>query len=551
MAEPKKKSGPPSPAGKPQAEGSAVPSPLSGLLPREELDTLSTLQLIDLIVSKLPQRHPAILDMVYLRERIASMEETNDEARQAIEKMDAIIEKLRSPAFRVGTLLMPIQPDQGYVCRIDPQLPLASLQVGQRVLLNEAFAVVQGLGFDRNGPIVRIDELLSDGRLRIGQESGLMPLVLQRSALLSKERLKPGMDIRLDVNQRVALEVIGVGKRVERSLETVSELPWSSIGGQEEAVQAIRDTIELPFLHRDLFKRFEHTVPKGFLLYGPPGCGKTLLGKATAYNLRQQVKAETGVDRPEFFLHVKGPEILNMWVGESERQVRDLFAQCRERANDGALAFLFIDEAESILGTRHGGRYHSMASTLVPMFCTEMDGLEPLQNVVVILASNRADLIDPAILRPGRIDRKIKVKRPDLAGAQSIYEIYLRDSLPLAEPKTELAKIVVHAHFAHVPANQFLEVIYRSGKKDFLYRGDLASGAIIAAVVERAKSLAIKRTIETKQETQLTRQDLLAALRREYQENDLFPTTDVTEDWLKLTDFDPDNVIKLGPIRPS
>jgi proteasome-associated ATPase len=224
--------------------------------------------------------------------------------------------------------------------------------------------------------------------------------------------------------------------------------------------------------------------------------------------------------------------------------------QCRERANDGALAFLFIDEAESILGTRHGGRFHTMASTLVPMFCTEMDGLEPLQNVVVILASNRADLIDPAILRPGRIDRKIKVKRPDLAGAQSIYEIYLRDSLPLAESKIELARAAVQVHYAKAEENQFLEVVYRSGKRDILYRGDLASGAIIAAVVERAKSLAIKRSIDTRQETQLTREDLLSALQREYSENDLFPATDITEDWLKLTDFDPDNVIKLGPIRP-
>src|SRR5207247_5639447 len=167
----------------------------------------------------------------------------------------------------------------------------------------------------------------------------------------------------------------------------------SSIGGQDEAVQAIRDTIELPFLHRDLFKRFEHTVPKGFLLYGPPGCGKTLLGKATAYNLRQQIKTQTGQDHPEFFLHVKGPEILNMWVGESERQVRDLFAQCRERANDGALAFLFIDEAESVLGTRRAGRSPSTLSTLLPMFRSEMDGLGPLKDVVVILASHRAYLV--------------------------------------------------------------------------------------------------------------------------------------------------------------
>lgn len=558
MAEAKKKSAAPLGPGKSAGEAAAGPSPLHDLLPREDLDRLSTLQLVDLIIGKLPPRHSSILDMVYLRERIAGMEEMNDQARQTIEKLDEIVEKLRSPAFRVGTFLAPVNDDKAhvciggtdYVCRVDPAIPVTSLQVGQRVLCNEAFAVVHGLGFDRNGPVVKVEELLSDGRLRIGQESGLMPLVIQRSALLAKEKIKPGMEIRLDVNQRVALEVLGIGKRIERTLETVTELPWSAIGGQEDAVQAIRETIEQPFLHRDLYKRFEHTVPKGFLLYGPPGCGKTLLGKATAWNLRQQIKAQTGVDHPEFFLHVKGPEILNMWVGESERQVRDLFAQCRERAKDGALAFLFIDEAESILGTRHGGRYHSMVTTIVPMFCTEMDGLEPLSNVVVILASNRADLIDPAILRPGRIDRKIKVKRPDLAAAQSIYEIYLRESLPLSEPRADLAKAVAEAHYAHSPDNEFLEVVYRSGRRELLYRGDLASGAIIAAIVERAKSLAIKRSIETKAETQLTRDDLLAALQREYVENDLFPTSDVTEDWLKLTDFDPNNVIKLGPVRP-
>ena len=557
MAESKKKATASGAAGKNAPESFYPPSALSNLLAREELETLSTLRLLDLIVSKLPPRHPSILEMVYLRERIAALEELNFQAQQAIEKLDAIVEKLRSPAFRVGTFLMAVEPDKAhvciggtdYVCRLDPILPLASLQVGQRVLCNEAFAVVLGLGFDRNGPIVRIDELLSDGRLRIGQESGLTPLVLQRSALLAKEKLKPGLEVRLDVNQRVALEVVGMGRRIERSLETVTELPWEAIGGQEEAVQAIRDTIEMPFLHRDLFKRFQYSVPKGFLLSGPPGCGKTLLGKATAFNLRRQIKVQTGVDHPEFFLHVKGPEILNMWVGESERQVRDLFAQCRERANDGALAFLFIDEAESILGTRRAGRYHSMLSTLVPMFCSEMDGLEPLQNVVVILASNRADLIDPAILRPGRIDRKIKVLRPNEAGAQRIYEIYLRDSLPLAEPKSALASSITKAQFAHTEENQFLEVVYRSGRKEILYRGEMASGAIIAAVVERAKSLAIKRSIESKQETVITREDLLTALNREYAENDLFPATDVTEDWLKLTDFDPDNVIRLGPVR--
>jgi proteasome-associated ATPase len=559
MAESKKKPSANTPPPKPTPNDGPDSPPLEHqILPIEQLDALSTLQLVDMIVAKLPPRHSAIMDMVYLRDRVMDVEEVNDQARQTIEKLDAIVEKLRSPAFRVGTLLMLVEPDKAhvcvsgtdYVCRVDPQIPMPSLQVGQRVLLNEAFAIVQGLGFDRNGPIVRIDELLSGGRLRIGQESGLICSVLLRSALLSKEKLKPGMEVRLDANQRVALEVIGVGKRIERALETVTELPWGAIGGQTEAVQAIRDTIELPFLHRELFKRFDHTVPKGFLLHGPPGCGKTLLGKATAHNLRQQIRAETGVDHPEFFLHVKGPEILNMWVGESERQVRDLFAQCRERAAEGSLAFLFIDEAESILGTRRAGRYSSILSTLVPMFCSEMDGLEPLQNVVVILASNRADLIDPAILRPGRIDRKIKVNRPTQEGARRIYEIYLKDSLPLGEPKEAMAQAVTEAHYAKTVENQFLEITYRSGKRDFLYRGDLASGAIIAAIVERAKSLAIKRSIDTKLETHLERADLLQALQQEYAENDLFPPTDITEDWLKLTDFDPENVIKLAPIRP-
>ncbi|MCL5098895.1 MAG: AAA family ATPase [Candidatus Omnitrophica bacterium] len=534
-------------------------SALSELLPREQLDKLSALQLVDLIASKLPSRHTSILDLIYLRDRIGEMEEMQEQARQAVEKLSAAVEKLRAPALRIGTFLMPIDPDRAlicisgtdYVCQVDPQVPLNSLQIGQRVQCNEAFAVVQGLGFDRTGPVLRIDELLSDGRLRIGQESGLMPLVLQRSALLAKEKLKPGMDVRVDHNQRIALEVLGMGKRTDRILETVTELPWSAIGGQAAAVQAIREAIEMPFLHRDLFRRFDYALPKGFLLHGPPGCGKTLLGKATAYNLRKQIKAQTRVDHPEFFLHVKGPEILNMWVGESERQVRDLFAQCRERAREGALAFLFIDEAESILGVRHGSHQHSMVNTLVPMFCSEMDGLEPLQNVVVILASNRADLIDPAILRPGRIDRKIKVNRPNEEGAQAIYEIYLTDSLPLAESKMQLAQAVTREHYARTPANAFLEIVYRSGRKEMLYRGDLASGAIIAAVVRRAKGLAIKRAIETSQETKLTREDLFNALQMEYAENDLFPSSDLTEDWLKLTDFDPDNVIRLGAVRPQ
>src|SRR5207247_2268800 len=261
--------------------------------------------------------------------RIEEMEELQDQARTAVEKLSEAVDKLRAPALRLGTLLQKLPKSRAlvcvngtdYVCNLDPSIPEASLETGTRVLLNEAFAVT--------------------------------------------------------------------------------------------------DSIELPFLHAKLFKRFNHPVPKGFLLYGPPGCGKTLLGKATAHNLRLQIRDKTGEDHPEFFLSVKGPEILNMWLGESERQVRDLFQQCREKASEGHLAFLFIDEAESILGTRQAVRIgNSILSTLVPMFCTEVDGLEALNNVVIIIASNRADLIDPAILRPGRIDRKIRVRRPDTDAAR-------------------------------------------------------------------------------------------------------------------------------------
>src|SRR5262245_32484980 len=503
---------------------------------------------------------PVPPDLTVLRRRIEKMEELQDQARNAVEKLSEAVDNLRAPALRLGTLLQKLPKARAlvcvggtdYVCSLDPSIPEVTLETGTRVLWNEALAVTDSFGFDKNGPVVKIVELLSDGRLRVGNESGISDLVVMRSSLLAKDKLKPGLELRLDPNQRVAVEVIGTAKRLDRTLTRVEPVLWRDIGGQQEAVQGIRDSIELPFLHAKLFNRFNHPVPKGFLLYGPPGCGKTLLGKATAHNLRLQIREKTGEDHPEFFLSVKGPEILNMWLGESERQVRDLFAQCREKAAEGHLAFLFIDEAESILGTRHAVRMGSnILSTLVPMFCTEMDGLEVLQNVVVILASNRADLIDPAILRPGRIDRKIRVRRPDLEAAREIYKIYLTEDLPLGEAQEVLVESIVKAHYEKSDENRFLDVTYRSGRHDYLYRGDLASGAIIAAIVERAKEYAIKRSIESATESPLTQDDLRKALEREYRENDLFPPSDITEDWLKLTDFDPGNVVRLSPYKPA
>jgi len=548
--------------GRPEPTGApshAEPHPPAEPPWEEQPETISTLQMLDRVKIELATQGHAP-SMVALRHRIVEMEELQDQARTAVEKLTEAVEKLRAPALRLGTLLQKLANERvlvcvngtEYVCNIDPAVPEVSLETGTRVLLNEAFAVTDVFGFEKNGPVVRITELLSDSRLRVGNETGISDAVVVRSSLLTKEKLKVGLDVRLDSQQRVAVEILGTTKRLDRTFTQVEPITWSSIGGQQEAVQSIRDCIELPFLHAPLFRRFQHPVPKGFLLYGPPGCGKTLLGKATAHNLRLQLREQTGQDHPEFFLSVKGPEILNMWLGESERQVRDLFAQCREKAAEGHLAFLFIDEAESILGTRHAVRVGTnILSTLVPMFCTEMDGLEPLQNVIVILASNRADLIDPAILRPGRIDRKIRVRRPDKEAAREIYRIYLGEDLPLGEPRDELVKGVVEAHYGHVDENRFLDITFRSGRHDFLYRGDLASGAIIAAIVERAKESAIKRSIELRVESPITPQDLRDALVKEYRENELFPPSDITEDWLKLTDFDPGNVVRLAPYRPN
>src|SRR4029453_12003656 len=413
------------------------------------------------------------------------------------------------------------------------------------------------------GPVTKVTEVIGTDRLRVGNEHGTQSVVLQRSAQLAKTAVKQGDEVWVDSNYRMALEMMSAPGSHEHYLDNVPELPWSKVGGQESAIEAIKDAIELPLLHPHLFAKFQHATPKGFLLYGPPGCGKTLIGKATAYNLTRQLRikaADADKDVREYFMHVKGPEILNMWVGESERMVREIFATAREKRREGFMPFLFIDEAESILGTRRASRYSNILSTLVPMFCSEMDGIDSLNDVVIILASNRADLIDPAILRPGRIDRKIKVNRPNKEGAREIYRIYLTDDLPYdaallegAETRASaidaLIERLLETQFAKREENRLLEVTLRSGRKEALYRSDVISGAIIASVVERPKGMAIKRSIAGGQDEGVSEVDLQVAYNAEYLENEILPATDITEDWLKLIDYDPDNVVKISPVR--
>ncbi|MDP9099874.1 MAG: AAA family ATPase [Verrucomicrobiota bacterium] len=545
-----------------RSEESLNPEDNSG--PRE----LSLLEAFDLLVASIPPENRHRRELYFMRSQIEAQEETIGEARQMIEKLEEVIKKVTSPANRIGTYLSNparetahiVVGGADYYCNVDPRISLAKLKKGTRVLVNEAYVIVGDLGFETAGPVTKITEVIGDDRLRVGSEHGLQSLILQRSAALMKTTLKSGDEVRVDPNFRVALEVLAHPQSREHYLDDVPELPWEKVGGQEQALQAIKDAIELPLIHSELFEKFQHATPKGFLLYGPPGCGKTLIGKATAYNLTKKLREKSGEEMKEYFMHVKGPEILNMWVGESERIVREIFATAREKRREGFLPFLFIDEAESILGTRRASRYSNILSTLVPMFCSEMDGIDSLHDIVIILASNRADLIDPAILRPGRIDRKIKVNRPNREGARDIYRIYLTDDLPydgalakeagnIGAAIDKLIERVLEVQFARREENKFLEITLRSGRKETLYRSDLLSGAIIASIVERAKAMAIKRTITTKEEHGISENDLQQAFVAEFNENDIFPPTDITEDWFKLIDFDPENVVKLSPVR--
>src|ERR1700736_2248118 len=535
----------------------------------ESAQPAGLLESLDLLIASLPPGDPIRRELLNLRPEISDQQEMIGEARRMIEKLEEVIKKVTSPANRIGTFLGATTRDTAhivvggadYYCNIDPRMSLPKMKKGTRVLVNEAFVIVGDLGFETAGPVTKITEVLGTDRLRVGSEHGTQSMVLERSSDLAKSTLKSGDEVRVDPNYRMALEMLSSTKSHEHYLDVVPELGWEKVGGQEQALQAIKDAIELPLLHTDLFKKFQHATPKGFLLYGPPGCGKTLIGKATAYNLTKQLSEKSGTEMHEYFMHVKGPEILNMWVGESEGMVREIFATAREKRREGYMPFLFIDEAESILGTRRASRYSNILSTLVPMFCSEMDGIDSLNDVVIILASNRADLIDPAILRPGRIDRKIKVNRPNREGARSIYHIYLTNDLPydgaLAKEADNISAAVdrlierfVEFQFARRDENKFLEVTLRSGRKEILYRSDLISGAIIASIVERAKAMAIKRAIATQQEEGIREMDLQLAFDAEYSENDIFPTTDITEDWLKLIDYDPENVVKIAPVKP-
>jgi len=557
------------PDGQPRPRGQGAEPSQSGSDP---------LELIEECLASFTDADPRQKLLYKVRHAMMAAQTANQQREAEFKKVSEVVAKLTAPANRIGTLLD--VPGEGlariviggaeYYANVDPRVPEQDLKIGAQILVNEAYAVIKTLGYDLNGPILKLAEAMPDGRLRFEQEMGRQALVLQRSSDLVGTQLKAGDEIRIDPSHRIAIEKLEERKSSRHVLDEVPTVTWEQIGGQGDAITAIRKAIEYPLLHAETFEKFKFSQPKGFLLYGPPGCGKTLIGQAAAGSLAKLVgesrQTASGDDRRPpvvtgAFLHVKGPEILNMWLGESERMVRDLFAQARARRKEGALPFIFIDEAESVLGTRRAMRSFNISNTLVPMFCSEMDGIESLQDVVIILASNRPDLIDPAVLRPGRIDRKIKVRRPNRDAATEILKVYVTADLPFDEAligerggdaagiAAGLAQEVVDTLFKRTDDNRLLSIRLRNGQHQVLYRSDLISGAILASIVQRAKEKAIDRTIQTGRPAGLTAKDLVDAAGEEFREGEMLPPDDAAEEWLKLLDHHPEQVVGISSFR--
>ncbi len=551
---------------------------------------VSALELIDQCLASLPEGDERIALLYQLRQRFIELTTATKQHETERTKMQAVIEKLTAPANRIGTLIG--LPEKGvarivvggaeYYANVDLQLEGNLPKVGHQILVNEAYVVIRSLGYDRSGPVVKVREVLGEGRLRIDQEAGRQGVLIQRADNLALLDIKAGDEVRLDPTHQIAVERL---ENTQSQSHVLAELPtvrWEHIGGQQEAIESIRRSIEYPLLHADLFAQYQFQQPKGFLLYGPPGCGKTLIGQATAASLGELFAKDREVVplNPEdaaqgsgtlpaitggVFLHVKGPEVLNMWVGESERIIRELFLQARQQRQSGKLPFIFIDEAESILGTRRTMRSYNISNTLVPMFCAELDGIDSLSEVVVILASNRPDMIDPAVLRPGRIDRKVKVGRPGRHDVAEVLRVYLKSDLPYAsrdsgkdgtDAKAAVATIIdglLEKLFEQSQENRVLAIRLRNGRREILYRRDLLSGAVLAGIVRRAKERAIERAIQADAQHSLglTLEDLLIATNQEFKESEIFPPDDSAEEWLKLLDYHPDQVVGVSSLKPG
>jgi len=478
------------------------------------------------------------------------------EAREHIASLRDEVDKLTRAPGSYGTVVG-INSDQtvdvltnGRKIRVTAHtdVDVDHLQLGAEVMLNDALNIVLERGIDLGGEVVSLKEILEDGVRAIVVVRGDDERVCELATSIRGMHLRSGDLLRLDSRSNLLLEKLEQPEVEHLLLQEIPNISYSDIGGLDSQIEQIADAVELPFLHADLFAEHQLPAPKGILLYGPPGCGKTLIAKAVANSLARKVASRTGDDKGRsYFINIKGPELLNKYVGETERQIRLIFERAREKSDEGWPVIIFFDEMDSMFRTRGTGISSDMESTIVPQLLAEIDGVEGLRNVIVIGATNREDLIDPAILRPGRLDVKIKIERPDENAARQIFARYLTDDLPVSQSDIEnlgggdikiaVQKMVdqaVDEMYATTDDNQFLEVTYQNGEKEIMYFKDFSSGAMIENIVRRAKKLAIKRLIDSGAKG-ICLQDLMESIHQEFKEHEDLPNTTNPDDWAKIS----------------
>ena len=489
------------------------------------------------------------------QEHNARLIATLREAREQIVALKDEVNRLGEPPSGYGIFLAANDDGSADVfssgrkmrVAVSPNVELATIAPGQEVMFNEAMNVVAVRGFERVGEIVMVKELLEDGARALVLSHADEERVVRLAQPLVECTLRSGDSVMIDPRSGYAFERIPKAEVEELVLEEVPDIDYADIGGLGDQIDMIRDAVELPYLHPDLFSEHQLNPPKGILLYGPPGCGKTLIAKAVANSLAKKVAERTGREEGRsYFLNIKGPELLNKYVGETERHIRLVFQRAREKASEGTPVIVFFDEMDSLFRTRGSGVSSDVENTIVPQLLSEIDGVESLENVIVIGASNREDMIDPAILRPGRLDVKIKIERPDAEAARDIFSKYLVPELPLhADDLAEhggsaqaacdaMIQRAVERMYAESEENEFLEVTYANGDKEILYFKDFNSGAMIENIVARAKKSAIKDFLENGQRG-IRVVHLLNACIDEFRENEDLPNTTNPDDWARIS----------------
>ena len=491
---------------------------------------------------------------------------TLQDAKAQIEALRAEVEKLTAPpsSYAIFSSLNEDGTGNVYVSgrkmkvSLHPSIKRTELRKGREVVLNEALNVIEVKEFESQGEVVRLKDVLEGGRALVTLHFDEEKVADLGDPLLA-ERLSVGDHLLYDARSGYVIEKLPKSEAEELVLEEVPDVDYAHIGGLQKELEQVRDAVELPFLHPQVFAEYKLSAPKGVLLYGPPGCGKTLIAKAVANSIAKKLGDRSGKEIRSYFLHVKGPELLNKYVGESERQVREVFKKAKERAEDGHPVIVFFDEMDALFRTRGTGVSSDIESTIVPQFLSEIDGVERLRNVIVIGASNRQDLIDPAVLRAGRLDVKVKVGRPDADAARDIFSKYISTALPFAEEDVarhggdrhalveRLTAMTVEAMYASSEENKFIEVTYANGEKEVLYFKDFASGALIEGIVSRAKKFAVKRVIAN-EGTGLRSEDLIRAIREEFKEHEDLPNTTNPDDWAKVAGKKGEKIIHLRTI---